>query len=316
MNRLTSQIIIKSSRSEERSLILKNPVIAASGTFGFGREYAEYMDLKTLGGIAVKGLTPEHREGNPVPRIVETPSGMLNSIGLQNPGIEGFIQKEMPFLREQETAVIANISGNTIEDYENMALRLDSVAGLHAIEVNVSCPNIHRGGEVFGTSGEMVRQITQVVREATSLPVIVKLSPNVTDIASIARQAESAGADAVSLINTILGMAVDIKTRRPVIKNIFGGLSGPAVKPVALRQVWQVYEAVRIPIIGMGGIMNANDAIEFLLAGATAVSVGTANFVDPTACIKIINGIAQYQSVNGFSHVSELTGLGHREMKS
>jgi dihydroorotate dehydrogenase (NAD+) catalytic subunit len=316
MNRLTSQIIIKSSRSEERSLILKNPVIAASGTFGFGREYAEYMDLKTLGGIAVKGLTPEHREGNPVPRIVETPSGMLNSIGLQNPGIEGFIQKEMPFLREQETAVIANISGNTIEDYENMALRLDSVAGLHAIEVNVSCPNIHRGGEVFGTSGEMVRQITQVVREATSLPVIVKLSPNVTDIASIARQAESAGADAVSLINTILGMAVDIKTRRPVIKNIFGGLSGPAVKPVALRQVWQVYEAVRIPIIGMGGIMNANDAIEFLLAGATAVSVGTANFVDPTACIKIINGIAQYQSINGFSHVSELTGLGHREMKS
>ena len=312
MNRLPAQVLIKSSRSEERSLIMKNPVIAASGTFGFGREYAEYMDLKALGGLAVKGLTPEQREGNPVPRIVETPSGMLNSIGLQNPGIGGFILKEMPFLREQETAVIANISGNTIEDYENMALRLDSVEGLHAIEVNVSCPNIHRGGEVFGTSSEMVRQITQVVREATSLPIIVKLSPNVTDVASIARQAESAGADAVSLINTILGMAVDIKTQKPVIKNIFGGLSGPAVKPIALRQVWQVYEAVSIPIIGMGGIMNANDAIEFLLAGATAVSVGTANFVDPTACIKIINGIAHYQSINGFSHVSELTGLGHR----
>jgi dihydroorotate dehydrogenase (NAD+) catalytic subunit len=296
-----------------RNLKMNNPVIAASGTFGFGREYGEYMNLNRLGGIAVKGLTPEPREGNPMPRIVETPMGMINSIGLQNPGIEVFIEEEMPFLREYDTAVIANISGSTVEEFTAMAQRLDEVNGIHALEVNVSCPNIHRGGEVFATSPEMVLTITRSVRAATTLPVIVKLSPNVTDIAVIARQAEAGGADAVSLINTVLGMAVDIHSRKPVLKKIFGGLSGPAVKPIALRQVWQVYQAVSIPIIGMGGIMTPADAVEFLLAGATAVSVGTASFVNPAACIDVAQGIELYLKENGFDHVSQLTGLAHQE---
>ncbi|MDW7672217.1 MAG: dihydroorotate dehydrogenase [Bacillota bacterium] len=295
-----------------RNLRMNNPVIAASGTFGFGREYGEYMDLNLVGGIAVKGLTPESREGNPVPRIVETPMGMINSIGLQNPGIERFIEEEMPFLREYDTAVIANISGNTVEEFTAMARRLDEVNGIHALEVNVSCPNIHRGGEVFATSPEMVLTITRSVRDATTLPVIVKLSPNVTDIAVIARQAEAGGADAVSLINTVLGMAVDIHSRKPVLRKVFGGLSGPAVKPIALRQVWQVYQAVSIPIIGMGGIMTPADAVEFLLAGATAVSVGTANFVNPTACLDVAQGIGLYLEENGFDHVSQVTGLAHQ----
>jgi len=313
MTQESSKVTIPGRKPGLPSLVIKNPVIAASGTFGFGREYGEYMDLNQLGGIAVKGLTPYPREGNPVPRIVETPMGMLNSIGLQNPGIEAFISEEMPFLRQYDVAVIANISGNTVEEFVAMAHRLDGVHGIDAIEVNVSCPNIHRGGEVFATNPEMVYQITRAVRDSTDLPVIAKLSPNVTDIAEIASKAEEGGADAVSLINTVLGMAIDSETRRPVLKKNFGGLSGPAVKPIALRQVWQVFQAVKIPIIGMGGIMNGQDAIEFLLAGATAVSVGTGNFVNPTACLDTAREIAEYMKKNGFGHVSELTGLAHYE---
>ena len=269
------------------------------------------MDLNQLGGIAVKGLTPVAREGNPTPRIVETPMGMLNSIGLQNPGLEAFIEEEMPFLRSYETAVIANISGNTVEEFAAMAARLEGVSGVHALEVNVSCPNIHRGGEVFATNPEMVKTITEEVVKVTTLPVMVKLSPNVTDIGLIAQSAEAGGADAVSLINTVLGMAIDLNTRQPVLKRVMGGLSGPAVKPIALRQVWQVYQAVKIPIIGMGGIMTASDALEFLMAGAAAVSVGTGNFINPTACIDVAAGISEYMECNGIQHVGELTGIAH-----
>ena len=305
------QVVITGKREGARSLVLDNPVIAASGTFGFGREYGEYMDLNQLGGIAVKGLTPVAREGNPTPRIVETPMGMLNSIGLQNPGLEAFIEEEMPFLRSYETAVIANISGNTVEEFAAMAARLEGVSGVHALEVNVSCPNIHRGGEVFATNPEMVKTITEEVVKVTTLPVMVKLSPNVTDIGLIAQSAEAGGADAVSLINTVLGMAIDLNTRQPVLKRVMGGLSGPAVKPIALRQVWQVYQAVKIPIIGMGGIMTASDALEFLMAGAAAVSVGTGNFINPTACIDVAAGISEYMECNGIQHVGELTGIAH-----
>ncbi|MEN1759054.1 dihydroorotate dehydrogenase [Anoxynatronum sibiricum] len=307
------QVVIPGRRKGARSLMLGNPVIAASGTFGFGREYGDYLDLNQLGGIAVKGLTPEPREGNPIPRIVETPMGMLNSIGLQNPGLEGFIKEEMPFLRTYETAVIANISGNTVAEFTAMATRLESIPGIHGLEVNVSCPNIHRGGEVFATNPEMVRTITEEVVNVTTLPVIVKLSPNVTDIGLIAQSAEAGGADAVSLINTVLGMAIDIKTRQPVLKRVMGGLSGPAVKPIALRQVWQVYQVVKIPIIGMGGIMTAEDALEFLMAGAAAVSVGTGNFVNPTACIDVAVGINSYMEKHGLRRVSELTGVAHEQ---
>jgi len=288
-------------------LHLKNPVIAASGTFGFGREYSQFFDLNLLGGISVKGLTLKPRKGNPPPRIAETPGGILNSVGLQNPGVHAFIENEIPFLRKFNAAIIANASGNTIEEYEQMTEIL-SDADIDAIELNLSCPNVKEGCMSFGSTPHGVSSVVRRVRRFARKPLIVKLTPNVTDITEIAKAAEDAGADAVSLINTILGMAIDAKTRRPVLANITGGLSGPCVKPIALRMVYQVYQAVSIPIIGMGGISNGTDAVEFLLAGASAVMVGTAGFVNPMAWVETIQGIENYMRENNVKDVRELTG--------
>jgi dihydroorotate dehydrogenase (NAD+) catalytic subunit len=283
---------------------MKNPIMTASGTYGFGREYSKFYDLNLLGGITVKGLTLKPREGNKPPRIAETPSGILNSVGLQNPGIEAFMEQELPFLKEKDIAVIANIAGNTIEEYCEMADRLgNSVDG---IELNISCPNVKEGGVAFGTKCESVYNITKSVKRHCKAPLIVKLSPNVTDIVEIALSAEEAGADCLSLINTLLGMSIDIHKKKPVLANIVGGLSGPAVKPVALRMVWQVCKAVNIPVIGMGGITTWEDAIEFLMAGASAVSIGTANFINPYAPIDIINGITDFMAKGKYSNVEEL----------
>ena len=284
-------------------LKLKNPVMTASGTYGFGREYSEYYDLSKLGAVVVKGLTLQPREGNKVPRIAETPAGMLNSVGLQNPGIEAFLEQELPYLRKYDTAVIANIAGNTVEEYCQMAEKL----GTHvdAIELNISCPNVKEGGVAFGTKCDSVYNITRSVKEYAKVPLIVKLSPNVTDIVEIALAAEEAGADCISLINTLLGMAIDINTRKPILANIVGGLSGPAVKPVAVRMVYQVAKAVNIPIIGMGGISSWQDAVEFILAGADAVAIGTYNFVNPKAPLEILEGIRLYMEKNGYNKLSE-----------
>ena len=284
-----------------------NPIVANSGTFGFGREYGEYYDLSLLGGICVKGLTVKPRLGNPPPRIAETPSGMLNSVGLQNPGIDEFIRVELPFLRTYDTAVIANISGNTTAEFAEMAEKL-SEAAVDIIEVNVSCPNVEQGGMHFGTSPDSVARITDTVKKRSTVPVMVKLSPNVTDITEIARAAEDGGADAVSLINTILGMRIDIRSRRPVLFNNTGGLSGPAVLPVAVRMVWQVSRAVGIPVLGMGGVSCGGDAVEMMLAGASLVGVGTACFADPFAPIKVIKGMEEYLAQYGPSAARELTG--------
>jgi len=285
----------------------KNPVVTASGTFGFGREYCEYYDLSELGGICVKGLTLEPRLGNKPPRIAETPMGMLNSVGLQNPGVDEFIKKELPFIRSFNTVVIANISGNTVEEYAVMTEKL-SDAKIDMIEVNVSCPNVKAGGMAFGTSPEAVAQVTEAVMKNTKAPVMVKLSPNVTDIAAIAKAAEASGADAISLINTLLGMRIDTVTRKPVLHNNVGGLSGPAVLPVAVRMVWQVASAVKIPILGMGGIMTGNDAVEMILAGASLIGVGTACFDDPYAPVRIIKEIDEYMMNNSINAINELTG--------
>jgi len=270
-----------------------NPVIMASGTYGFGKEYSEYLDLSALGGISVKGLTLTERKGNIPPRIAETPAGILNSVGLQNPGVEAFIQHHLPFLKKFNTRIIANIAGNTIEEYCQMAEILGDTA-IDAIELNVSCPNVKVGCLAFGTSPKGIEEITSTVKKYCKQPLIVKLTPNVSDVKSIAQAAESAGADSISLINTILGMAIDIHKRRPILANNFGGLSGPAVKPIALRMVYEVAHAVKIPVIGMGGISSSEDALEFLLAGATAVMVGTANFVNPIVPIEILSGIEDY----------------------
>jgi len=285
----------------------KNPVVAASGTFGFGREYNEYYDLSLLGGICAKGLTMHPRPGNLPPRIAETPMGMLNSVGLQNPGVKVFIKEELPFLRSFDTVIIANISGNTVDEYAQMAEML-SDAGVDIIEVNVSCPNVEAGGLQFGTSTDGVASVTEAVRKSSVVPVMVKLSPNVTDITEIAQAAESAGADAISLINTILGMRIDTVTRRPVLHNNTGGLSGPAILPVAVRMVWQVSQAVGIPILGMGGVSDFSDAVEIMLAGASLVGVGTAIISDPYAPVKIIKGLEEYLINNGFAAVSDITG--------
>ncbi len=287
---------------------MKNPVTTASGTFGFGPEYAPYVDLNRLGAIVVKGTTLEPRLGNATPRIVETPGGILNAIGLQNPGVDHFIQEDLTYLKEYDVPVIVNIAGNSIEDYEEIARRLDQVEGVAGLELNISCPNVKKGGLQFGTDPEMVYQVTRAVKNNTSLPVIVKLSPNVTDIVAVATKAEEAGADALALINTLLGMAIDIKKRKPILGNIMGGLSGPAIKPVAIRMVWQVAQKVNIPILGMGGIMTAEDAIEFILAGATSVAVGTANFVNPKATEIIIDGIESYLIEQGFEDINQLVG--------
>ena len=284
-----------------------NPVIAASGTYGFGREYADYVDLNNLGGISVKGLTLKPRMGNKTPRIAETPSGILNSVGLQNPGMDAFISKEIPYLKQFRTKIIANIAGNTLEDYIEMAEKLNGT-GTDMVEINVSCPNVKRGGIAFGTTPESVGEVTKAVREVTDIPIIVKLTPNVSDIASIAMMAEEAGADAISLINTIIGMVIDVNTRRPVLANNTGGLSGPAVRPVAVRMVHEVYKAVSIPIIGMGGICTGEDAIQFILAGASAVMVGTWNFNNPYACTDVASGIESYMVRNGITNLKEITG--------
>jgi len=287
---------------------MKNPVTTASGTFNFGQEYASYLDLNRLGAIVVKGTTLLPKEGNPPPRLVETPAGLLNAIGLQNPGVDHFLREDLPYLGQYDLPVIVNISGNTVEEYVELTKILDNAPGIAGIEVNISCPNVKKGGLAFGTKPEMAAEVTKAIRQATNLPLIVKLSPNVGDITEIARSVEDAGADALSLINTLLGMAVDLKTRKPKLGNIMGGLSGPAVKPIALRMVWQVSRAVNIPIIGMGGIMTAEDALEFILAGASAVAVGTANFINPRACEEIIQGIEEYLNEKRINSISELIG--------
>ena len=286
----------------------KNPVITASGTFGFGREYSEFYPLKEIGGLSCKGITLKPRMGNPPPRIAETPSGILNAVGLQNPGVDYFIERDLPWLKEQETVVIANIAGNTPEEYAQMAEKL-SESSVDMIEMNISCPNVKHGGVQFGTSCQSVGAITREVRAHCKKPLMVKLSPNVSDIAEIARAAESEGADALSLINTLTGMRIDINTRRPIIRNNTGGLSGPAVFPVAVRMVWQTAGAVKIPVVGMGGISTWRDAVEMMLAGASAIQVGTALFSDPYAPLKIKKGLNRYLDDQGIASVTELAGM-------
>ncbi|MCG2708878.1 MAG: dihydroorotate dehydrogenase [Thermodesulfovibrionales bacterium] len=289
-------------------LKLKNPVMTASGTFGYGEEYSEFVDLNKLGAIVVKGLSLKPMEGNPSPRIYETPCGMLNAIGLQNVGVKEFLKTKLPYIRNFDTRLIVNIFGNTIQEYVRLSRILDD-SGADGIELNVSCPNIKKGGIFFGTDQKMLQKLLSKVRASVRNAVLItKLSPNVSYIQEFAKIAEECGSDAVSLINTIPGMAIDIKTRRPRIANITGGLSGPAIKPIAVRMVYETFRAVKIPVIGMGGIMNSSDAIEFMLAGATAVAVGTANFINPSATIDIINGIESFMTENSITDIKELTG--------
>ncbi len=290
------------------NLELKNPVTTASGTFGYGREYADFMDLDRLGGIFVKGTTLEPREGNDYPRMAETASGMLNAVGLQNKGVDYFVTHIYPEIKHYDTAIIVNVSGSTIEDYAACAEKLIDLEKIPAIELNISCPNVKEGGMAFGTSAASAARVTQAVRKVYPKTLIVKLSPNVTDITEIAKAAEAEGADAVSLVNTFLGMAIDAESRKPLLSTVTGGLSGPCIKPIALRMVWQVYHAVNIPVIGMGGISNWKDAVEFMLAGATAVQIGTYNFIDPTVSIQVIEGIENYLNRHNLHTVSELIG--------
>jgi dihydroorotate dehydrogenase (NAD+) catalytic subunit len=287
------------------NLEFKNPVFVASGTFGFGKEYSQYVDLNKLGAIMVKGLTLNPKEGNPPPRIYETPSGILNSVGLQNPGVDGFLKDELPFLKKFDTKVIVNIAGETIEEFVTMAQKLD-IDGVHALELNVSCPNVKEGGMAFGVNPNSIYEITKRVKGVTNKIVIVKLTPNVADIKIYAKAAEDGGADAVSLINTITGMAVDINSRKPIFKNIFAGLSGPAVKPIALKYVYEAKKAVSIPVIGMGGISSAEDAIEFMIVGATAVAIGTYNFINPTCTMDILEDIKKYMNKNNVSDINQI----------
>ena len=289
-------------------LHLKNPVTTASGTFGFGEEYDDFMDLNLLGGFFTKGLTLKNREGNDYPRMAETASGMLNAVGLQNKGIDYFINETYPRIKGYKTHIIPNINGSTVEEYIEVAEKLNELDKIPAIELNISCPNVKEGGMLFGTSCPSAVAVTEAIREVYKKTLIVKLSPNVTDIVEIAKAVEGAGADSVSLINTLLGMAVNAETRKSVLSTVTGGLSGPAIKPVALRMVWQVYNAVKIPIFGIGGIMDATDAIEFMLAGASAIQVGTASFIDPQISVKIIEGIDQYLDKNGIQTARELVG--------
>lgn len=289
-------------------LQMKNPVMTASGTFGYGTEYSDFIDLSRIGGIIVKGTTLRERQGNPYPRMAETPSGMLNAVGLQNKGIDYFVNHIYPTLKDIDTNVMINLSGSTIEDYVKTAEIINTLDKIPGIELNISCPNVKEGGMAFGVSCLAASQVVAEVRKVYHKELMVKLSPNVTDIAEIAKGVEGAGADSISLINTLLGMAIDAKTRKPVLSTITGGLSGPAVKPIALRMVWQVAKAVKVPVIGLGGIMNATDAIEFMLAGATAIQVGTANFIDPAISVKIVEGIDNYLNKNGFSSAKDIIG--------
>ncbi len=291
-----------------KDLVLKNPVMTASGTFGFGEEFTDFIDLSDLGGIIVKGTTRHHREGNPYPRMAETPSGMLNAVGLQNKGVENFCQDIYPRIKDYQTNVMVNVSGSVIEDYVETAAMINELEHIPGIELNISCPNVKEGGMAFGTSCASAQEVVRAVRQVYKKHLMVKLSPNVTDIASIAKAVESEGADSVSLINTLLGMAIDAETRKPLLSTVTGGLSGPAVKPVALRMVWQVAQAVNIPVVGLGGIMNAKDAIEFILAGATALQIGTANFIDPQVSVKIVEGIKEYMIRHQVSDINDLIG--------
>lgn len=296
---------------EVGGISMKNPVMTASGTFGYGEEFSPFIDLDKLGAIVLKGITLKPKRGNPPPRIIETPSGILNAIGLQNVGVEVLINKKLPYLQKFTTPVIINIFGDTLEEYVELTRKLDNISqekGIAGLEINISCPNVQKGGIVWGTEAQLTYKVVNNIRKVTTLPLIVKLSPNVTDIKVIAQAAEEAGADVLSLINTLVGMAVDVSLRRPKLANISGGLSGPAVKPVALWMVWQVFQTVNIPIIGMGGIMKAEDALEFIIAGARAVSIGTANLVNPKAAIEIIEGIEEYLVENKIKDINELVG--------
>ncbi|MCL3781200.1 dihydroorotate dehydrogenase [Prolixibacteraceae bacterium JC049] len=287
---------------------LKNPVLTASGTFGYGYEFSDFIDLNRLGGFVVKGTTLHPRQGNAYPRMAETPSGMLNAVGLQNKGVDYFIEHIYPKIKDVDSKVFVNLSGSTVEDYIIGAEKLNEVKGLAGIELNISCPNVKEGGMAFGVTCPGAEAVVKAVREVYDSTLMVKLSPNVTDVAEIARAVEGAGADSISLINTLLGMAVDAEKRKPILSTVTGGLSGPAVKPVALRMVWQVANAVKVPIVGMGGIMNATDAIEFLLAGATAVQLGTANFIDPEVTVKVVEGIEEYMNRHNISDIHDIIG--------
>ncbi len=289
-------------------LKLSNPVMTASGTFGYGIEFSDFVDLEKIGGIIVKGTTLNHREGNPYPRMAETPSGMLNAVGLQNKGVEYFINNIYPLIKDIHTNMIVNVSGSDIESYIRTAEAINELEHIPAIELNISCPNVKQGGMAFGVTAKGANEVVKAVRNIYKKTLIVKLSPNVTDITEIARAVEDAGADSVSLINTLLGMAIDAEHRRPILSTITGGMSGAAVKPIALRMVWQVAKAVQIPVIGLGGIMCAKDAIEFLLAGATAIQIGTANFIDPTITVKVADGINEYLDRHGYKSVKEIIG--------
>jgi dihydroorotate dehydrogenase (NAD+) catalytic subunit len=290
---------------------LKNPVLVSSGTFGYGREFADFFDLNRLGGIVTKAITPKPRPGNPPPRTAETPSGLLNAIGLENCGLDAFVREKLPFLRELDTAVIVNVAGASREDYIEVVRRLSAEDGVDGFEINISCPNVKEGGIEFGTSGESAAALIGALRAETDRTMIVKLSPNVTDTGAIARAAADAGADALSLVNTYRGMAIDPETGRPVLGNVTGGLSGPAIKPLALYQVYKVSLETSLPIVGMGGIMSAGDALEFIFAGAAAVSVGTANFVRPTASVEVVEGIEKWCLAHGVSRISDLVGRAH-----
>ncbi|MBR1964836.1 MAG: dihydroorotate dehydrogenase [Muribaculaceae bacterium] len=290
------------------NIALKNPVLTASGTFGYGEEFSDFIDLNKLGGFIVKGTTLNHREGNPYPRMVETPSGMLNAVGLQNKGVDYFIDQIYPRIKDIDSQIIVNVSGASIDDYVAVCEKLAPLDNINAIEVNISCPNVKQGGMAFGTTTEGAAQVTKAVRKAYPKTLIVKLSPNVTSIADIAKAVETEGADSVSLINTLLGMAIDIERQRPYLSTITGGLSGAAVRPIAVRMVWQVAKAVNIPVIGLGGIMNGRDAIEFMLAGASAIQVGTANFIDPTVTLKIIDFMNEYCDRHNIKDINEIIG--------
>lgn len=293
-------------------LDLKNPIIPASGCFGFGREFSEYYDLSVLGGIMIKATSVEARIGNPTPRVAETPSGMLNAIGLQNPGVDKVMETELPFLKAYDLPIIANIAGTTIDDYVAVAKKISKAPNVEALEVNISCPNVKIGGITFGTDPIVAAELTRAVKAVSSVPVYIKLSPNVTNIVEIAKAVEKAGADGITMINTLLGMRLDLKTGKPIIANGTGGLSGPAIKPVAIRMVHDVYKAVKIPIIGMGGVTCADDVLEFLYAGASAVAVGTANLVDPYVCPDIIKELPVVLAKYGFASVEEAVGFAHR----
>ena len=289
-------------------LQMKNPVMTASGTFGYGEEFQDFINIERIGGIIVKGTTLHKREGNPYPRMAETPSGMLNAVGLQNKGVDYFVKSIYPRIKDVNTNMIVNVSGSAIEDYVKTAEIINDLDKIPAIELNISCPNVKQGGMAFGVSAKCAYEVVKAVREAYKKTLIVKLSPNVTDITEIARAAEDAGADSVSLINTLLGMAIDAERRRPILSTITGGMSGAAVKPIALRMVWQVAKSVNIPVIGLGGIMNWKDAIEFILAGASAIQIGTANFIDPTITVKVIDGINDYLERHKYNSISDIVG--------